>query len=48
MKKRTVYVCKNCDYQTSQWLGRCPECGSYDKEIISGFDFMIREIRVRE
>ena len=38
MKKRTVYVCKNCDYQTSQWLGRCPECGTWNSLIEETFD----------
>lgn len=30
MKKKTVYVCKECDYQTSSWLGRCPSCGAWN------------------
>ncbi|MBR7083390.1 MAG: DNA repair protein RadA [Clostridia bacterium] len=30
MKKRSVFVCKNCDYQTSSWLGRCPSCGAWN------------------
>ena len=38
MKKKIVYVCKNCDYQTSQWLGRCPECGSWNTLVEETFD----------
>ncbi len=30
MKKKTVYVCRNCDHQTSSWLGRCPACGAWN------------------
>ncbi|MBO4429179.1 MAG: DNA repair protein RadA, partial [Clostridia bacterium] len=30
MKKKTVYVCRNCDHQTSSWLGRCPACGAFN------------------
>ena len=30
MKKRTVYVCTNCDHQTSSWLGKCPSCGAWN------------------
>lgn len=29
-RNRTSYVCGNCDYRTTQWLGRCPECGEWD------------------
>lgn len=30
IKKKTIYVCKSCDYQTSQWLGKCPSCGAWN------------------
>ena len=25
-KSKSVYVCSNCGYETSKWLGKCPEC----------------------
>lgn len=25
-----VYRCRACDYQTPQWLGRCPQCGEWE------------------
>ena len=28
--------------------GLCPECGSFDKDIIEGTDFFIREVRILE
>lgn len=28
--------------------GLCPSCGSFDKEVIEGTDFIIREVRVLE
>lgn len=28
--------------------GICPECGSFDKDVIDGTDFFIKEVRVRE
>lgn len=28
-KSKTVYVCSNCAYETSKWLGKCPECGEW-------------------
>jgi DNA repair protein RadA/Sms len=26
MVKKVIYVCSNCGYTTSKWLGRCPSC----------------------
>ena len=28
-KVRTIYLCQRCEYQSSKWLGRCPECQEY-------------------
>jgi DNA repair protein RadA/Sms len=28
-RRDTAYACASCDYRTSQWLGRCPQCGSW-------------------
>lgn len=30
MKESQVFVCGNCGYQSPKWLGRCPECGSWN------------------
>ena len=27
---KTVYVCSQCGYETVRWLGRCPDCGSWN------------------
>ena len=29
-KEKTKFVCQNCGYVTSKWLGRCPECESWN------------------
>jgi len=29
-KSKTVYVCSSCGYETARWLGRCPDCGSWN------------------
>ncbi|HZJ68513.1 MAG TPA: DNA repair protein RadA, partial [Candidatus Eisenbacteria bacterium] len=29
-KKKTVYSCNECGYESSGWLGKCPECGSWN------------------
>lgn len=34
-KKKTVYVCDNCGYESLKWFGKCPSCGAWDsaKEV---------------
>lgn len=34
-KDKIMYVCENCGQESSQWLGRCPACGTWNsfKEI---------------
>lgn len=37
-KTKSRYICRQCGYTSSKWLGRCPECGtwnSFDEEITS-------------
>ena len=29
-KAKTSYVCNQCGYETARWLGRCPDCGSWN------------------
>ena len=34
---KTVYVCRECGYNNLKWLGRCPDCGSwnsFDEELL--------------
>jgi len=29
-KKKTVYVCTDCGYDTPKWQGKCPNCGAWN------------------
>ncbi|PWM21067.1 MAG: DNA repair protein RadA [Oscillospiraceae bacterium] len=29
-KMKKLYVCSNCGYETGKWLGKCPDCGSWN------------------
>lgn len=29
-KNRTKYICSNCGAETVRWMGRCPQCGSWN------------------
>lgn len=28
-KSKTVYVCRECGYETPKWMGKCPSCNSW-------------------
>ena len=45
-----VGLCRNCgcEYPIVVNKGICPGCGSRDKEIIEGNEFIIKEVRVME
>lgn len=30
MAKKTTFFCKECGYETSGWMGRCPGCGMFN------------------
>jgi DNA repair protein RadA/Sms len=30
MKVRTVFACQACGFESSKWLGRCPDCGEWN------------------
>jgi DNA repair protein RadA/Sms len=32
-KSKSLFFCKNCGYQSSQWLGRCPSCGEWNSFV---------------
>ena len=29
-KSKTVFVCNECGYESSKWLGKCPACNSWN------------------
>lgn len=33
MKTKTVFSCQSCGYQSPKWLGRCPDCSSWNSFI---------------
>src|SRR5208337_1910455 len=38
VKTKTVFGCQNCGYQSPKWLGKCPDCGSWNsfvEELVS-------------
>lgn len=39
MKQKTVFVCTECGYESAKWMGKCPECESWntmeEEQVIS-------------
>lgn len=33
VRVKTAFVCQNCGYVSSQWLGKCPECQSWNSLV---------------
>lgn len=33
MKLKTVFTCQNCGYQSAKWLGKCPDCNSWNSFV---------------
>lgn len=33
MKLKTVYICKNCNYESPKWTGKCPECNAWNSFV---------------
>ena len=32
-KSRTVFVCQHCGSQQTRWMGKCPDCGTWDSLV---------------
>jgi DNA repair protein RadA/Sms len=30
---KTIYCCQACGYQTPKWMGKCPDCGTWDSIV---------------
>ena len=38
MKQKTMFVCAECGYASGKWMGKCPECSSWNsfvEEVVS-------------
>jgi DNA repair protein RadA/Sms len=33
MKTKTLYSCQNCGYQSAKWLGKCPDCNTWNSLV---------------
>ena len=33
MKSHSIYICQQCNYQSSSFLGKCPQCGEWNSLV---------------
>ncbi len=33
MKNRVLFACQKCGHQSAKWLGKCPDCGSWNSMV---------------
>ncbi|MCM8779928.1 MAG: DNA repair protein RadA [Candidatus Omnitrophica bacterium] len=33
MKTKSIFICQNCGFQSLKWLGRCPDCSSWNSFV---------------
>ncbi|MDO8971246.1 MAG: hypothetical protein Q7U74_11195, partial [Saprospiraceae bacterium] len=33
MKTKTAFICQECGYASAKWIGRCPECESWNSLV---------------
>ena len=45
-KIKTKYVCQECGYETSKWLGRCPECTKWNT-LVEEIELFVRGARAQ-
>ena len=46
MKTKTVFSCQNCGYQSPKWLGRCPDCNSWNSFVEE--DYAVPSAKTKE
>ncbi|MDP2941357.1 MAG: ATPase domain-containing protein, partial [Candidatus Omnitrophota bacterium] len=48
MKTKTIFSCQKCGYQSPKWLGRCPDCSSWNTFAEENFTEAPAKPRERE
>lgn len=33
VKKRTIFICQQCGYESPKWLGKCPSCNNWNSMV---------------
>lgn len=48
-REKTVYVCSQCGYETGRWMGKCPDCGSWNtlEEMKQSAEAVVEEKKLK-
>ncbi len=46
MKVKTVFSCQTCGYQSPKWLGKCPDCNSWNSFVEE--DYSVNPSKIKE
>ena len=48
-KSKSMFVCSQCGYETARWMGKCPECGSWNSfnEEVRDSDRQVEEKKLK-
>ena len=48
-KSKSMFVCSQCGYETARWMGKCPECGSWNSfnEEVRDADRQVEEKKLK-
>jgi len=38
MKTKTIFSCSNCGFQSAKWLGKCPDCNSWNTLVEEDYE----------
>ncbi|MBM3246208.1 MAG: DNA repair protein RadA [Candidatus Omnitrophica bacterium] len=47
MKTKTIFTCQNCGYQSPKWLGRCPDCSSWNSFVEEDYTLPSKKTKER-
>jgi len=46
-RTKTIFACQNCGYQSPKWLGRCPDCQSWNSFVEEDYTAPASKIKER-
>lgn len=44
LKKKSIYICQSCSFESPKWVGQCPECGGWNTFVESLVDKSSRQV----
>jgi DNA repair protein RadA/Sms len=48
MKTKTIFACQSCGNQSAKWLGKCPDCGSWNSFVEEDYSQPVARSKERQ